>query len=56
MVGGVGVATMLTACEDPPPAPRLPSEDSVVGDITYRTADGFQIVATFTPPDDLLKT
>ena len=45
---------MLTACEDPTPAPRLPSEDSVVGDITYRTADGFQIVATFTPPGDAL--
>ena len=54
LAGGVGVATMLTACEDPPPAPRLPPVDSVVGDITYRTADGFQIVATFTPPGDVL--
>ena len=53
MVGGVGVSTMLTACEDPPPAPQLPSEESIVGDITYRTSDGFQIVATFTPPEDV---
>lgn len=54
LAGGAVVATLLTACGDSIPAPRLPSEDSMVGDVTYRAADGFQIVATFTPPIDAL--
>ena len=41
----------LAACADPPALPPLPFADSDRGNVTYRTADGIQAVATFTPPD-----
>ncbi len=44
-------AGALAACADPPALPPLPFADSDRGNVTYRTADGIQVVATFTPPD-----
>ena len=44
-------AGALVGCGDPPALPPLPFADSDLGNVTYRTADGIQVVATFTPPD-----
>ena len=44
-------AGALAGCGDPPALPPLPFADSDRGNVTYRTADGIQVVATFTPPD-----
>ncbi len=44
-------AGALAACGDPPALPPLPFADTDRGNVTYRTADGIQVVATFTPPD-----
>ncbi len=44
-------AGALAACGDPPALPPLPFADADRGNVTYRTADGIQVVATFTPPD-----
>ncbi len=44
-------AGALAACADPPAPPPLPFADADRGNVTYRTADGIQVVATFTPPD-----
>lgn len=43
-------AGALSGCADPPALPPLPFADSHSGNVTYRTADGIQVVATFTPP------
>ena len=43
-------AGALAGCADPPALPPLPFADSDSGNVTYRTADGIQVVATFTPP------
>lgn len=43
-------AGALAACGDPPALPPLPLAGADHGKVTYRTADGIQVVATFTPP------
>ena len=43
-------AAALPGCADPPAPPPLPLADADRGNVTYRTTDGIQVVATFTPP------
>ncbi|MCY3957004.1 MAG: dienelactone hydrolase family protein [Chloroflexi bacterium] len=43
-------AAALPGCADPPAPPPLPLAGADRGNVTYRTADGIQVVATFTPP------
>ena len=44
---GVGA---LAGCGDPPALPPLPLAGADRGNVSYRTSDGIQVVATFTPP------
>ena len=43
-------AGALVGCGDPPALPPLPLASADRGNVTYRTADGIHVVATFTPP------
>ena len=43
-------AGALAGCGDPPTLPPLPLAGADRGNVTYRTADDIQVVATFTPP------
>ncbi|MDE2769147.1 MAG: hypothetical protein OXI70_13740, partial [Chloroflexota bacterium] len=40
-------AGSLAGCGDPPALSPLPFADADRGNVTYRTADGIQVVATF---------
>ena len=41
-------AGALVGCGDPPALPPLPLASADRGNVTYRTADGIHVVATFT--------
>ena len=43
-------AGALAGCGDPPALAPLPLAGADRGSVAYRTADGIQVVATFTPP------
>ena len=52
LTAGLTLSTgWLAGCGDPPAVPPLPLASANHGNVTYRTADGIQAIATFTPPE-----